>query len=255
MRVSTDERLVKEKVNIARWAASGGIGVLFSGLLISFVKQREWWAPWASWACLILGFAFSSYGSGELGKWARRGRADRVLANLLGGLDDRYHLFNYILPADHVLLVPRGLLVFKARMQKGEILVQGDRFRQPSGLVRLFREGLGSGLGQPGRELEWEVRRVRQHLAREFPGGEVPVEGVVAFLHEEVRLKLEEPGVSVLDAKGVVTYVREWAKGKPLPRRTQRELERAFLEKLERSDRLRSRPGLVGFLRRLVRRG
>ena len=139
MRVTTDEQLVQRRASFGKRASSVGIAILVGGLVISFMRQ-EWWVPWLAWAALIAGFVVSSYGSSELIKWARARRADQILADVLAGLDDRYHLFNYILPAEHVLLTPRGILVLRANLHRGEIVAQGAKRRELDLLVKVWEE-------------------------------------------------------------------------------------------------------------------
>ena len=106
MKVLSDEPLIRRRTRVAQGANLAGLVVLGAGLVISLTKPE--WAVYTL-GLLVIGVIASQYGIVQAFRYARKPRPDEELATALKGLDDRFRLYNFILPADHVLLTPRGL--------------------------------------------------------------------------------------------------------------------------------------------------
>lgn len=226
MRIYNNERFIRRRAWIGKWGSLGGLGVLFLGLLISFYQQYFY----ISFACLIVGFLMSQMGTANAALFTRSPRQHERLERALKGLDDRYVLFNYMLPAAHVLLGPHGLTVFRLKDQPGEVECHGNRWKQKKTALRLLSIFGPEGLGNPSQDVEDEFRMLARHLEKQGISLDgVPVDKVVLFLSPAVKLTLEEPTVTVLTAKQLKTYLREPARRKQF-RATERKAFQARLE-------------------------
>jgi hypothetical protein len=239
-------KLYRNRVKIHRQESMGrrlsliGLGVLFIGLLASFIPtwlppdqpatsapalflQQNW--TWISFAALPLGFIFASFGSYYINRFARRrwpgmktvSRPDEVLERAMKGFDDKYAYFSWSLPANHVLVGPHGILVFALRSDRGKVTVQGDRWREPFGLGRFFTVFAREGVGNPALELEEQITKLRA-LVDQTPtppnenAASVPIEPVALFLNPEMKITLENPSMAVLRPDQLKEYVRRHAK-------------------------------------------
>jgi hypothetical protein len=153
-----------------------------------------------------------------------------MLDKILKGFGGRYHLYNYVLPASHVLLAPFGLCVINPKHQAGQVRCEGEKWHHASGWKRVLRLFGQEGLGNPTKEVRAEVERLRRFVAERFPDEEVPIEGVVVFTNPQVDLETENPAVPVLDGKQFKSFLRKVSKEKPISGSQRRQLVEILAE-------------------------
>jgi len=240
---------IRRKEGLGRRLSLIGLGILFIGLLASFVPN--WYPPdvevgsaparflqqnwtWISFVALPLGFLFASFGSYFINRFARRrwpgnktiARPDEVVERSLKGFDDKYAYFAWSLPANHVLIGPNGVMVLALRSDRGKVKVEGDRWREPFSIGRFFTVFAREGVGNPALELEDQVRKLGALIEQTpLPNGEManlPIEPVAVFLNPEMQITLENPSVAVLRADQLKDYLRKRAKDVKVPPATLR---------------------------------
>jgi len=230
---------IQRKETLGRRLSLIGLGILFIGLLASFVPSwfppsadpsatvsapvrflQEYWT-WISFAALPLGFLFASFGSYYVNRYARRrwpgqksiARPDEVLERNMKGFDDKYFYFAWSLPANQVLVGPSGIIVMAVRSDRGKVLVQGDKWKEPFSLGRFFTVFAREGVGNPAAELDEQIRKMRALIEQApLPAGDaanVPIDPVVVFLNPEMQITLENPSITVLRADQLKDYVRK----------------------------------------------
>jgi hypothetical protein len=251
---------VQRKESLGRRFSLVGLGILFLGMLASFVPN--WYPPgaptpnaiaaflqqyWtlASFIALPAGFLCASIGSYYINRYARRrwpgsrtiARPDEVLERSMKGFDDKYAYFAHSLPgANYVIAGPSGVLLFAVRTDRGRIVINGDRWREPFTLGRIFTIFAREGVGHPPRELEEQEKKMRELLSKAPVGvaegggengrrlADVPIEGAAIFLNEQAQLEITNAAVAVLRADQLKDFVRRKAKEARLPATTVREL-------------------------------
>lgn len=240
MKLYRNSSEIRRKENWGRRLSLAGLAVLFVGLMASLIPTwfppdpnvtssapvrflQDYWT-WISFAALPLGFILASFGSYFINRFARRrwpgmktvARPDEVLERAMKGFDDKYAYFAWSLPANHVLVGPCGVIVMAVRSDRGKVTVQGDRWREPFSIGRLFTVFAREGVGNPALELEDQIRKLRAMIDQApLPAGEsaaVPVEPVAVFLNPEMQITLENPSVAVLRADQLKDYVRRRAR-------------------------------------------
>jgi hypothetical protein len=220
MQVITNEKLIRNRARLGRVASFAGLGILILGLVASLFPQ---WLL-ASFGCLFVGFLLSQVGIYNANRWVKEPRADQILEKILKDFGDRYHLYNYVLPAPHVLLGPFGLCVIKPKHQSGQVRCEGEKWRQETGWRRMvFRLFGQEGLGNPTKEVRADVERLRRFLAQRLPD-DVPIEEVVVFTNPQVDLKTENAAVLVLDGTQFKLFLRNLSKERPIPDSQRKEL-------------------------------
>jgi hypothetical protein len=213
MRIIRNERHIRISNSIGKYALIAGLLVLAGGFILSLFKM-EWVG--VILASLVVGIALSLVGGFFFDRYVGALAHHEALANVLKGLDDRYALFQYTLPASHVLLEPGGLTVFVVKAQGGE---RGKFFRQFAG-----QEAVGS----PHLEAEYQVRRLERWLSRQLPEVNVPVRGVVVFVNPQVTLQADNAPVPTFYGKKLKNWLRGAGKLKPLPESTYRQVAEAL---------------------------
>lgn len=225
MRVLRNDALIKKRTQFTQRGSLIGMGLLVVSL---FLSTRN---PIISWVFLLAGFITAMAAVRVGNRFVRPPRPDSVLDKVLKGLDNHYALYHFLLPADHVLVTPSGVIVIRAQAQQGDVVARGGRWRQRSFWQRLRVLFGESGLGNPDRQLERELGAVR-HIVDEALGEEdsqVPVDGVVVFYANKVQLHAEDtrfPTILPQDLKATVRSLAETHS--PLPGRTQRALAAAI---------------------------
>lgn len=255
MKIYRNLETIQKREQTGRRFSLFGLLILFIGLLASFVPT--WYPPEAeaggtiarflqnywvyiSFVALPVGFICASIGSFFINRFARRRwpgrktleRPDEVLERSLKGLDNKYSYFVWSLPANYVVVGPCGVLIFILRSDRGKIIVDGDRWREPFRIGRIFTVFAREGVGNPSREIEEQKEQLRQLLqdadiededmAEEVAN--VPMEGAAVFLHPQMELEIQSSTLPVLTVDQVKGYVRRSVKENRLRSSTVRHL-------------------------------
>lgn len=213
MRTVTNEAKIERGARVGKIATFAGLGLLLGGLVVSLVFQES---PhlWLSFVCLVLGLVVSSVGTLNMNRWVREPRADQALAQGLKGFDDKYVLYNYSLPAPHVLLGPTGLYVLTAMGQDGAIHYSGGKFRRDFSLGRIVRFMADEGLGRPLGEAESQVQAVQRYLEENDNEGGVEVQSLLVFYNPKAQLSVSDPPIPVVAPKALKKAIRKGQQSK-----------------------------------------
>jgi hypothetical protein len=176
---------------------------------------------------LLLGILASSIGTLNMNRWMREPRADQALEQGLKGFDDRYRLYNYLLPAPHVLLCPMGLYVLTAMGQDGVIRFDGSRFRRNFSVGRLLRFMGEEGMGRPFADADAQVQALQRFLDKHNVDDGVEIQNVVVFYSPRADLQVSDLPRPVVNPKGLKRAIRKTQNDK-LPSARYRELQQLF---------------------------
>ncbi len=208
MKSLTSQARVARGKRLGKIGTFAGLGFLLGGLVVSFVLQES---PLLLVALgfLLLGILASSIGTVNLNRWVREPRADQALEQGLKGYDDRYRLYNYLLPAPHVLLCPIGLYVLTAMGQDGVVRYDGGRFRRSFSLGRLLRFLGEEGMGRPFAEADGQVQALQRFLEKHDVDSEVEIQSIVVFYNPRVDLQTSDTPRPVVNPKGLKRAIRK----------------------------------------------
>ena len=226
MQSITNEQMIVRRSRLGKIATVAGLGFLFGGLILSFTLKETQWL-WLTFLCLIAGLLVSSVGTFNMNRWVREPRADQALEQGLKGFDDRYRLYNFYLPAPHVLLSPAGLFVLTAMGQEGVIRYDGGKFRRNFSLGRALRFMGEEGMGRPFAEAKGEVEALGRFLEERGVGGEVEIQSVVVFYNPRAEIMISEPPQPVAIPKSLKKAIRR-SKDQKLPTKQYRQLQEMF---------------------------
>jgi hypothetical protein len=202
-----NEARVTRGARLGKIATFAGLGFLVVGLIVSLVMQKS---PllWLSFLCLLLGLVVSTIGTSNMNRWVREPRADQALAQGLKGFDERFRLYNYCLPAPHVLLAPTGLWVLTAMGQDGVIRFEGGKFHRNFSLGRALRFMAEEGMGRPFAEADSQVQALRALLDKSGVGEGVEIQNVLVFYNPRTELMVSEPPRPMTNPKGLKKALR-----------------------------------------------
>jgi hypothetical protein len=224
-----DEKRVARGARIGKVATFVGLGFLVVGLIISLVFKES---PilLLSFVCLLLGLVASSVGSINMGRWVREPRADQALVQGLKGFDDRYLLYNYVLPAPHVLLGPTGLWVLTMLGQGGTVRYQDGKLQRDFSLRRVFLFLSEEGMGRPFKEADAQVQALQQFLSANGIDGELEIDNALVFFDPRVDLVVTDPPRPMVVPKGLKRAIRKQTE-KKLSSTQYQQLKELFEEK------------------------
>ncbi len=229
MRIIANEKSIRRRAFIGRYASIAGLLVLLVSFILSIFWTRESaLIPLGMWLALMLGVGLSIIG----GYYAERFEGPRAhyrsVREALKGLDNRYTLYQHILPSPHVLLGPEGLTVLVVRSIPGEVTYENGRWKWRHRFKFLRALAGQEGLGVPEAEVEYELRRMARYLGKILPGVSVPMRGVVLFTHPNVKLEVRDPPVPTLLARKFKDWLRGPGAAKAMPATVRRQLEEAL---------------------------
>jgi len=213
MQIITNEKKVARGERVGKIATLAGLGFLTAGLIIS-LTLREQPTIWLSFGCLLVGLVASSIGTMNMNRWIKQPRADIALAQGLKGFDDRYRLYNYWLPASHVLLGPTGLYVLTALGQDGAITYDGARFQRKFSAARVLRFMAEEGMGRPFEEGDSQVASLKEFLEKNGITEDVDIQNILVFYSPRAELQVVDPPRPVVNTKGLKKALRRQAGGR-----------------------------------------
>ncbi len=226
MRIIRNERHIRTRSFIGRYATLAGLLVLLASLVISFVKP-EWILLML--ACVTLGIILSMVGGYFADRYAGPLAHHDALVGVLKGLDDHHALVQYVLPASHVLVEPGGCTAVVVKAQEGQVTCQDEGRWKHRQRGKLFRQFAGQeALGAPDTEGKAQARKLEHWLARHLPDVEVPVRAAIVFVNPEVTLDADRSPVPAFYGKKVKAWLRGPGKLKPLPGQVRRQLAEAI---------------------------
>ena len=233
MKVVTNTRLASRRRRQAALLALGGLAMLLVGLVVNLVGVRSGSGGKAylvaAYVALLAGTVASWVGMALSDRWSMPPRADEALAAGLKGSGAGFHLYNWVLPADHVLLTPWGLIVFAVFNHEGPATVKGSKWKDRRPIWRRMLSLGRRPVREPSRWLQLEVDALAKGLATACDQPvDVRIDTVAVFTRSGIELSVEDPEMPVLRAEDLRDWLRGDGRGANLPPSVRRRLERGL---------------------------
>ena len=208
MQIFTNEKIIKRYALVSKVLSTTGILVLLSGLAASFLRPEWYSLPFYT---LIAGFMLSNVGMFLANRYVREPRPDLVLRNSMKGLDDRYLLYQYCLPAQQTIVTPSGVYAVTPKFQGGTVEWNDNRKRFRHRGVSMYRKIFGQeSLGQPIIEAQAEAQRLAKFLNKKFGDRAPDVYPILVFTNSKIEFEnIKETPIPVLKAKRLNAYLRK----------------------------------------------
>ncbi len=204
MRITTDEEMIARQGRLGQATNFIALVVVIGGLIVSFT-------PWKVITIVLVGVGVVMYtiGNRGLGQVAREPRHIQQVTDALKSFDDRYRLYNHVLPGDHVLLTPHGVFVLVLKGVDGRIRCFKDRWVRDLSLRRVLGFFTDEPLGNPTKDAQREARQVQKYMDEHSPEAGVEVQGLVVFVNPAARLEVTSASLPVVPLRRLRTYVRK----------------------------------------------
>jgi hypothetical protein len=214
--IINNEKLIKNRTTWSGRLTLLGIGLIVASGVLTFLGQATMQTILISYAALFGGFIIFNIGAASGAKWRLPPRPDQALGRSLKGLDHRYRLYNYLLPAEHVLLTPLGITVLQVRRMPGVVTNTGDKWYQKRSLLSRLRFAAEEQLGNPTRDVQQDMAAMKQFLTQKLENDPVSVDGIpieplIVFNHPNVQLAVTDPVVPVIRAEDLKARMRQEA--------------------------------------------
>lgn len=226
MRLIANEKQIKTRTRIGEIGPLLGFGLLIAGMVFLFWKPEWFWVTsivvWVGFVASIIG---SYFGGRYLGPLAHHKRVPEALK----GLENSFTLLVYKTPAAFVLVDAGGLTVILVRSQGGRIIYANGKWKQQEKMGGLKRFAGQEGVGRPDQMAQAEVEDLQRFLRKRLPEGvEIPVRGVILFVHPDVVLEVENPPMPVFRTSELKRWLRKEGRRPNLPKGTQAQLYAAL---------------------------
>ncbi|NLT72982.1 MAG: NAD(P)(+) transhydrogenase (Re/Si-specific) subunit beta [Chloroflexi bacterium] len=229
MEAAVNNAFLESRRKLAKWGNYIGLGALIAGL---FTVARS---PVLSSTLLLIGVCGASIGAYMANRYIREPRVDQVLSRALDGLDKRYTLYSYYLPAGQVVLSHFGFTVLEARSQGGQIAYSRGRWSHKARL-NLLKQILGEpSLGSPDKDLAIQIEHLRKWMARQGLD-DVPVSGAIVFTNQEAGLEIEGLGFPAVRLRELAPLLKGGVSDQvPLATSQRREIESKLDELVQKA--------------------
>jgi len=199
MRIVTNEAHIQRNRKITNIMTITSLGALGLGFFYSFTAP----AAISSVFCLALPFLMllTLTSTRMTNNWVREPRPEKVLNEALKGLGQKYTLYHYLLPAQHVLVGPEGVFVLYTAWQNRVYRVKGTKWSGEKGLFTRLGGWLRQDLlGNPFYPAQFNAEKVQKILKKIAPDSGVEVQPVIVFIHPQGNFEAEDPAFPVVYA-------------------------------------------------------
>ncbi|HML20206.1 MAG TPA: nuclease-related domain-containing protein [Aggregatilinea sp.] len=199
MRVVTNEALLKRNRTISHVLFFASLGGMALGFFYTWSNPAS--SSASSLSCLLLPtlLLMTVTSVRMANQWIREPRPAQALQEALKGLGSRYTLFNYLLPAHHVLIGPEGVFMIHTVWQEKEYHVSGKKWSGDGGMLNRVMGYMRQDLiGNPFREAEFEAQQIQRVIDKLAPDSGVTVQPVVVFISVKARFEAEDPDIPVV---------------------------------------------------------
>lgn len=211
MKIASNTKLITRNNKIGRYTTFASLAVLGVGLYISFTAPQAF-----SWSlgALVIGFLLSQVGLTYSSKFGKSPRPDESLTQALKGLEDKFTLYHYESPTNHLLVGPAGVWVLLPYFQAGTIHYNAakNRWTQKGGNFFLKMFGQES-FGRPDAEIQYGINETKKFLEKQLPGTELPeIRAALLFFNEKTELAVEGAPYPAIKADKAKEFFRKRVK-------------------------------------------
>jgi hypothetical protein len=213
MRIVSDDKTIRRNSQIGKYTLTAGMVLLVGALVINIMAlTRPQDANLLTYviAAFFVGFTLTNIGTVFNNRWGRR--PDRVLADGLKGLDERWTFYNYRLGASHVLIGPGGPIVLVPKFQAGPVEFNGKRWTNPGGRRSFFGLMNPDPLGNPVAEANAEAETLKRFVQKHEPNLDIEPQPIVVFVHPRAEVSAKDSPIPALHIKQLKEHIRRLPK-------------------------------------------
>ena len=199
MKSYADRPLLARRARFANVASLSGMGILLGGVALPlWLPQFTNISPYV----IVGGFIVSNIGIYFANRWVKKPRPETLIDEALKGRNNQYAVYHYLLPEDHVLATPSGVVVLTICALDGHFTYQDGKWKQRFSLSRALRFLVEETLGDPIAEAQAGATKIHDLIAASIQD-EVPVDSVVIFTSPQASYEVVEPPIPVIQPENI----------------------------------------------------
>lgn len=230
MRIITNEKLIKRNAAIGKYATFASLGAMGLGifLVVSNFNNQDSSMILFAYVALIASMLITNIANYYTRNFGGNPRPDQIIENAFKGSDNRYALYQYRLPASHVLVCHAGVFVLVTKSIGGVSEWDGKRWKQKGGSM------LGSFFGQdvignPNSDVLADTQSVAKFLAKKIGDENLPpIQGIIVFYNANAQVEAKNAPIPAMHVKQLKEYVRKLPKGPTLSNEQLAKLDEAL---------------------------
>ena len=212
MKIIANTKKVNRYRKIGNYSLTASMIILFGSVALSFNLEYQNFF----FGAMLVGLLLSQVGAYFNNRWGRVPHPDERITAGLKGLDDRYTLYNFTSPVQHLLVGPQGIWVLVPMYQNGKITFDGKKYRQ-SGVGTFSRVFGQESLGRPDMEAISYAEDMKRYLKKNLPGQEMPeVRPILVFTSPKASVDAPDAPYITLEVDKLKDVVRRRAKEAPV---------------------------------------
>jgi Nuclease-related domain len=198
MKSIADTDKLERRAQIAQRLGIGGMILLVGGMVLLFWKPEPMAnATQVAGALIPSGFILANIGIFLANRWLKRPRPEDVLDAGLKSLGRGNRIYHYLLPGDHVLLTPSGVVVFEVVALDGQFTYRNARWKKKFNLTRTLRFFVEQRLGDPIKRAQASAQEISGLIADSVPNASIPVEPMVVFTSPIAEIEVDNPPIPI----------------------------------------------------------
>lgn len=206
MRVVTNTALIQRNRRISHISFFLSFGMVAASIFLGnrFSQSQPDLATYFNCIALPTLFLLVMFSVRMSNTWIREPVAWTALPEALRGLSSSAVMYNYILPARHVLVAPQGVFVLFPMFQDRSIIVKDDNWALASqGIGNILVFMRQEGVGNPTKDAILEAEDTQKLINKLIPEHDIIVQPVIVFTHPEADVTTEgDQSVPVVKATG-----------------------------------------------------
>lgn len=198
MRVVTNAAFIQRNRNIAQISFFASILVLAASFFFSWQYGNSENAFFFN--CLVVPALFGGmlFAVRMSNRWVREPVAWNAIPEGLKGISTDSVLYQYVLPADHVLVSPYGIFTLYPLFHERPIVVEDGKWMLPGGPVGAMLAFMRQeNLGDPGARAQAEAEAVERALNDLFEDESFTVQPIVVFTAAETRVDIRDEELEI----------------------------------------------------------
>ena len=206
MRVVTNAALIQRNRRISHISFFLSFGMVAASIFLGnrFSQSQPDTATYFNCIALPTLFLLVMFSVRMSNAWIREPVPWTALPEALRGLSSSAVIYNYILPARHVLVAPQGVFILFPMFQDRSIIVKDDNWAlgtQGFGNILAFMRQ--EGVGNPTKDALQEADDMQKLINKLIPDHEIVVQPIIVFTHPQADVTTEgEQSVPVVTTSG-----------------------------------------------------
>ena len=192
MKIFINKPKVNARARLSNFASVGGLILLLASVVIPLFLPS--WAS-AAYVLMIAGMGVAMVGIYFANRWVRKPRPEESLAKALNSFGDNYFLYHYpLLPCDHLLLTPTGVIVLEVVNLAGNFSYKNGKWKEAMTIGRALRYIVEDRVSNPIHAAQQAVQELEDLLSKECNlDSSIFIRPMVVFAHPLVQLEVENP--------------------------------------------------------------